>query len=52
MAQQQMEVRKKELEKSLEQVQNPLKSIIQDMEKDLELNQDFFLDNKVVCKKR
>ena len=47
MAQQQVEARKKELEKSLEQTQNPLKSMIQDMERDLELNQNFFLEDNV-----
>ena len=49
MAQQQVEARKKELEQSLEQVQNLLKSIIQDMEKDLD--QNFFLEDNVVRKK-
>ena len=47
MAKQQIEARKKELEQSLEQVQNPLKGILQDMERALELNQSFFLDNNV-----
>ena len=42
-----MEARKKELEESLAQVQNPLKSIMQDMERDLELNQNFFLGDNI-----
>ena len=42
-----MEATKKELEQSLAQVQNPLKSIMQDMERDLELNQNFFLGSNV-----
>ena len=47
MAQQQVEVKNKELEQSLAEVQNPLKSIMQDMERDLELNQNFFLGDNV-----
>ena len=47
MAQQQVEARKKELEQSLAQVQSPLKSIIEDMERDLKLNQNFFLCDNV-----
>ena len=47
MTQQQVEMKKKkELEQSLVQIQNPLKSI-KEMERDLELNQNFFLDNNV-----
>ena len=38
---------KKELGKSLAQAQNLLKSIMQDMEKDLELTQNFFLRNSI-----
>ena len=38
MAQQQLEVREKELEQSLTQAQNPLKSLMQDMNRDLELS--------------
>ena len=34
--------KKRELEQSLAQAQNPLKSIRQDRETDLELNQNFF----------
>ena len=47
MAQQQVEARKKEVEQSLAQVQSPLKSIIEDMERDLKLNQNFFLCDNV-----
>ena len=47
-----MKVRKKELEQSLVLEQNPLKSMIQDMERDLELNHDFFLGDNVVCKSK
>ena len=32
-------MRKKELEQSLDKVQNPLNNIMQEMERDLELNQ-------------
>ena len=46
MTQRQLEV-KKEQGHSLEQVQNPLKNLMQDMERDLELNQNFFLCDKV-----
>ena len=46
MTQRQLEV-KKEQGQSLEQVQNPLKNLMQDMERDLELNQNFFLCDKV-----
>ena len=52
MVQQQVKVRKKELEQSLVLEQNPLKSMIQDMERDLELNHDFFLGDNVVCKSK
>ena len=38
---------KKELGKSLAQAQNLLKSVMQDMEKDLELTQNFFLRNSI-----
>ena len=40
-------VEKRELEQSLMQEQNPLKNVLTDMKKDLELNQIFFLDNNV-----
>ena len=58
MAQQQVEARKKWLEQSLAQTQNSLKSLMQDMERDLELNQNFFLGNNVdhkqnvICNKK
>ena len=45
MTQQQVEMKKKELEQSLVQAQNLLKSIMQDLESDLQLTQNFFLDN-------
>lgn len=35
---------------SLEQGQNPLKSLIQDIKRDLKLNQNFSLSDNVVCK--
>ena len=41
-------MRKKKLEKSLDQVQNPLMNIMQEMERDLEVNQNFFLSNNFV----
>ena len=40
-------VENRELEQSLMQEQNPLKNVLTDMKKDLELNQIFFLDNNV-----
>ena len=52
MTQQQVEMRKKELEQSLDQVQNPLKNIMQEIKRDLELNQNFFLCNNVVLKQK
>ena len=52
MTQQQVEMRKKELEQSLDQVQNPLKNIMQEIKRDLELNQKFFLCNNVVLKQK
>ena len=39
-------MRKRELQQSLMQEQNQLKKVV-DMEKDLELNQNFFLGNNV-----
>ena len=47
MTQQQVELRKKELEQSLVQDQNPLKNVLESMEGDLEVNQDFFLSDNV-----
>ena len=47
MTQQQVELRKKELEHSLVQDLNPLKNVLESMERDLELNQDFFLGDNV-----
>ena len=44
-------VEKRELEQSLMQEQNPLKNVLTDMKKDLELNQIFFLDDNVDHKK-
>ena len=35
---------------SLEQGQNPLKSLIHDIKRDLKLNQNFSLSDNVVCK--
>ena len=48
MIQRKLEV-KEEQKQSLKQVQNPLKHLIQDMEQDLELNQNFFLCDNVNC---
>ena len=45
MAQQQPEARRKELEQS--SAQNPLNSLVQELEKDLGLNQHFFLGDNV-----
>ena len=47
MMQQQVKVRKKELEQSLAQDQILLKNVLEDMEKDLELKQDSFLSANV-----
>ena len=47
MTQQQVELRKKELEQSLVQDQSPLKNVLESMERDLELNQDFFFGDNV-----
>ena len=47
MTQQQVELRKKELEHSLVQDQSPLKNVLESMERDLELNQDFFFGDNV-----
>ena len=52
MAQQQVETRKKELEQSLAQAQNPMKSIMQDMARDLKLNQNLFLGDNVDHKQK
>ena len=43
--QQQIEARKKELEQSL--VQHLLNSLVQELEKDLEVNQNFFFGDNV-----
>ena len=45
MAQEQTEASKKELEQSL--AQNPLNNLVQKLEKDLDLNQNFFLGGNV-----
>ena len=47
MTQQLVELRKKELEQSLVQDQNPLKNVLESMGRDLELNQDFFFGDNV-----
>ena len=47
MTQQQVELRKKELEQSSVQDQNPLKNVLESMKRHLELNQDLFLGNNV-----
>ena len=47
LTQQQIKKKKKEREQSSANAQNPLKIVMQDMEKNLELNQNFFLDNNV-----
>ena len=52
MTQQQVEMRKKELEQSLDQFLNPLKNRMEEMESDLELNQNFFLCDNVVHKQK
>ena len=52
MTQQQVEMKIKELEQSLELAQNLLKSVIQNKERDLELNQNFFLGNNIYHKQK
>ena len=47
MTQQQVELRKKELEKSMVEDQNSLKNLLESMKRDLGLNQDFLLGNNV-----
>ena len=47
MTQKQVELRKREPEQSLIQEQNPLKNVLVDVERDLELNQNFFLGDNV-----
>ena len=47
MTQKQVELRKREPEQSLIQEQNSLKNVLVDVEKDLELNQNFFLGDNV-----
>ena len=44
MTQQQVEI-KKRARKIFGEAQNPIKSIMQDMERDQDLNQNFFLDD-------
>ena len=51
MTQQQVEMRKKELEQSLDQILNPLKNIMDKMESDLELKQNFFTKYRSQTKK-
>ena len=52
MTQQQVEMRKKELEQSLDQFLNPLKNIIEEMERDLRLKQNFFTKMSFTNKKK
>ena len=52
MTQQQVKMRKKELEQSLDQFLNPLKNIIEKMERDLGLNQNFFTKMSFTNKKK
>ena len=47
MTQKQVELRKRESEQSLIQEQNSLKNVLVDVERDLELNQNFFLGDNV-----
>ena len=50
MAQEQVEIIKRELEQSLEratEVQKPLNNLVQGLDQELELSQNFFLDNNV-----
>ena len=47
MTQKQVELRKREPEQSLIQEQNSLKNVLVDVERDLELNQNFFLGDNV-----
>ena len=52
MAQEQVEIVKRELEHSLEQatdMQNPLNKLVQELEYKLELSQNFFLGDNVNC---
>ena len=51
MTQQQVEMRKKELEQSLDQILNLLKNIMDKMESDLELKQNFFTKYRSQTKK-
>ena len=50
MAQEQVEIIKRELEQSLEratEAQKPLNNLVQGLNQELELSQNFFLDNNV-----
>ena len=47
-----MEMTKKELEQSLEQVQDPLKNIMQEMKRYSELNQNFFQCDNVIYRQK
>ena len=50
MAQEQVEIIKRELEQSLEratEAQKPLNNLVQGLDQELELSQNFFLDNNV-----
>ena len=51
MTQQQVELKKTEVEQSMIQEQNSLKNVLVDMARDLELNQNFFLGDNVDRKK-
>ena len=50
MMQEQVEIIKRELEQSLEratEVQKPLNNLVQELDQELELSQNFFLNNNV-----
>ena len=50
MAQEQVKIIKRELEQSLEratEAQKPLNNLVQGLDQELELSQNFFLDNNV-----
>ena len=52
MAQEQVEIVKRELEQSLKcatEMQHPLNKLVQGLEHELELNQNFFMGNKINC---
>ena len=52
MAQEQVEIVKRELEQSLKcaiEMQYPLNKLVQGLEHELELSQNFFMGNKINC---